>query len=72
MTQKQWSEEAAMLFRNHVEDRALVAQVDSVAEGTSQLWRCKLTVYLVDTSLDKDLWIHSMMADISSELSSAP
>ncbi|KAM8879216.1 tudor domain-containing protein 7A [Spinachia spinachia] len=71
MTQKQWSEEAAMLFRNHVEDRALVAQVDSVAEVQSQLWQCRLTVYLVDTTLDKDLWIHSMMADIGSELSSA-
>ncbi|XP_054460020.1 LOW QUALITY PROTEIN: tudor domain-containing protein 7A [Anoplopoma fimbria] len=72
MTQHQWSEEASMLFRNHVEDRALVAQVESVSEVKSQLWQCKLTVYLVDTTFeDKDLWIHSMMAEISGELSSA-
>ncbi|TNN64370.1 Tudor domain-containing protein 7B [Liparis tanakae] len=72
MTQAQWSEEASMLFRNHVENRALVAQVDSVSEVTAQLWQCRLTVYLVDTTYEeKDLWIHSMMADISSELSSA-
>ncbi|XP_056265628.1 tudor domain-containing protein 7A isoform X2 [Pseudoliparis swirei] len=72
MTQAQWSEEASMLFRNHVENRALVAQVDSVSEVAAQLWRCRFSVYLVDTTYEeKDLWIHSMMADISSELSSA-
>ncbi|XP_068583840.1 tudor domain-containing protein 7A isoform X2 [Cebidichthys violaceus] len=70
MTQHQWSEEASMLFRNHVEDQALVAQVESVSEVRSQLWQCRLTVFLVDTTFDdKDLWIHSMMEDISSELS---
>ncbi|XP_075946876.1 tudor domain-containing protein 7A [Anarhichas minor] len=70
MKQHQWSEEASMLFRNHVEDRALVAQVESVSEVRSQLWQCRLTVFLVDTTFeDKDLWIHGMMADISSELS---
>uniref|UniRef100_A0A8C3GCX2 Tudor domain containing 7 a n=1 Tax=Cyclopterus lumpus TaxID=8103 RepID=A0A8C3GCX2_CYCLU len=67
-----WSEEASMLFRNHVENRALVAQVYSVSEVTSQLWQSRLTVYLVDTTYEeKDLWIHSLMADISGELSSA-
>ncbi|XP_034386971.1 tudor domain-containing protein 7A isoform X2 [Cyclopterus lumpus] len=72
MTQPQWSEEASMLFRNHVENRALVAQVYSVSEVTSQLWQSRLTVYLVDTTYEeKDLWIHSLMADISGELSSA-
>ncbi|KAK9539920.1 hypothetical protein VZT92_002404 [Zoarces viviparus] len=69
MTQHQWSEEASMLFRNHVEDRALVAQVESMSEVGSQLWQCRLTVFLVDTSLEgNDLWIHGMMADITSEL----
>ncbi|XP_034543160.1 tudor domain-containing protein 7A-like isoform X2 [Notolabrus celidotus] len=75
LTHIHWSEETSMLFRNHVEDRALVAQVESVQEASEvkgQLWERKLTVYLVDTTLDeKDLWIHSIMADLSGELSSA-
>ncbi|KAK5866187.1 hypothetical protein PBY51_020397 [Eleginops maclovinus] len=72
MTQHQWSEEASMLFRNHVEDRALVAQVESVFEVKRELWERRLTVYLVDTtSEERDLWIHSLMADIGGELSSA-
>ncbi|CAK6976620.1 tudor domain-containing protein 7A [Scomber scombrus] len=75
VTQHQWSEEASMLFRNHVEKRALVAQVESVqdkSEVKGELWERKLTVYLVDTGLeDRDLWIHSIMADIGGELSSA-
>ncbi|XP_072239886.1 tudor domain-containing protein 7A [Leuresthes tenuis] len=75
MTQQQWSEEASMLFRNHVEKRALVAQVESVqdvSEVKGELWKRRLTVYLVDTTLeDRDLWIHSIMADIGVELSSA-
>lgn len=64
-----------MLFRNHVEKRALVAQVESmqeISEAKGELWERKLTVYLVDTETqDKDLWIHSIMADIGGELSSA-
>lgn len=64
-----------MLFRNHVEKRALVAQVESVQDGSEvkgELWERRLTVYLVDTGLeDRDLWIHSMMAGIGGELSSA-
>ncbi|XP_074486805.1 tudor domain-containing protein 7A [Sebastes fasciatus] len=72
MTQHQWSEEASMLFRNHVEDRALVAQVKSVSEVKGELWERGMTVYLVDTTVDdSDLWIHSIMADIGDELSSA-
>ncbi|KAM4584761.1 tudor domain-containing protein 7A [Odontesthes bonariensis] len=71
----QWSEEASMLFRNHVEKRALVAQVESVqdvSEVKGEPWKRRLTVYLVDTTLeDNDLWIHSIMADIGVELSSA-
>lgn len=58
-----------MLFRNRVEQRALVAQVESfqdVAEEVKDdLWRRKLTVYLVDTTLeDEDLWIHCIMAEM--------
>ncbi|KAM9363643.1 tudor domain-containing protein 7A [Symphorus nematophorus] len=71
VTQHQWSEEASILFRNHVEDRALVAQVESVqelSEVKGELWERRLTVYLVDTTLeDRDLWIHTVMAgDLSS------
>ncbi|XP_026214692.1 tudor domain-containing protein 7A isoform X2 [Anabas testudineus] len=75
VTQHQWSEEACMLFRNHVEKRALVAHVESVqdvSEVKGELWERRLTVYLVDTTLeDRDLWIHNIMADIGGELSSA-
>uniref|UniRef100_A0A3P8S344 Tudor domain containing 7 a n=1 Tax=Amphiprion percula TaxID=161767 RepID=A0A3P8S344_AMPPE len=75
VAQQQWSEEASMLFRNHVEKRALVAQVESVhqmSEVKGELWACRLTVYLVDTTMeDRDLWIHSIMTDINGELSSA-
>uniref|UniRef100_A0A3Q1ESJ4 Tudor domain containing 7 a n=1 Tax=Acanthochromis polyacanthus TaxID=80966 RepID=A0A3Q1ESJ4_9TELE len=75
VAQQQWSEEASMLFRNHVEKRALVAQVESVQEMSEvkgELWACRLTVYLVDTTMeDRDLWIHSIMTDISGELASA-
>lgn len=64
-----------MFFRNHVEKRALVAHVDSVQEVSEikgDLWERRLTVYLVDTTVeDSDLWIHSIMADIGGELSSA-
>ncbi|KAM9769521.1 tudor domain-containing protein 7A [Menidia menidia] len=75
VTHRQWSEETSMLFRNHVEKRALVAQVESVqdmSEVKGEVWKRMLTVYLVDTSLeDKDLWIHRVMADIGDELASA-
>uniref|UniRef100_A0A3B3BKB5 Tudor domain containing 7 n=1 Tax=Oryzias melastigma TaxID=30732 RepID=A0A3B3BKB5_ORYME len=69
VTQCQWSPAACMLFRNRVEQRALVAQVESfqdVAEEVKDdLWRRKLTVYLVDTTLeDEDLWIHCIMAEM--------
>ncbi|XP_070684167.1 tudor domain-containing protein 7A [Pempheris klunzingeri] len=75
VTRHQWSEEASMLFRNHVEGRALVAQVESVkelSEGKGELWERRLTVYLVDTAMEeRDLWIHSTMANIGGEQSSA-
>ncbi|XP_054897717.1 tudor domain-containing protein 7A isoform X3 [Poeciliopsis prolifica] len=75
VAQRQWSEETSSLFRNHVERRALVAQVESVRDASEvkgELSARRLTVYLVDTSLEeKDVWIHSIMADIENELSSA-
>ncbi|XP_014824968.1 PREDICTED: tudor domain-containing protein 7A-like isoform X2 [Poecilia mexicana] len=75
VAQRQWSEETSSLFRNHVERRALVAQVESVQEASEvkgELSARRLTVYLVDTSSEeKDIWIHSIMADIENELSSA-
>nr|XP_057921530.1 tudor domain-containing protein 7A [Doryrhamphus excisus] len=68
---RQWSEEASMVFRNHVEKHALVAQIESVqdlSEVMGELWGRKLTVYLVDTNVEfKDLWIHSLMEDMCSE-----
>ncbi|XP_011611366.2 tudor domain-containing protein 7A isoform X1 [Takifugu rubripes] len=68
----QWSHEASMLFRKHVEHRPLVAKVESLSDVKGYLWNCRLSVYLVDTSLeDKDIWIHSLMADISAEPSRA-
>ncbi|XP_057700534.1 tudor domain-containing protein 7A [Corythoichthys intestinalis] len=63
-----WSEEASMFFRSHVEKQGLVAQIESVEDETEvkkELWDCRLTVYLVDTKIEeKDVWIHSIMADI--------
>lgn len=58
-----------------MERRALVAQVESVRDASElkgELSARRLTVYLVDTSSEeKDVWIHSIMADIENELSSA-
>ncbi|KAM9856959.1 tudor domain-containing protein 7A [Aulostomus maculatus] len=75
VAQQQWSEEASVLFRNNVEGQALVAQVESVQEVSEvkgELGERRLTVFLVDTrSEDRDLWIHSIMADIVTELSFA-
>ncbi|XP_056136395.1 tudor domain-containing protein 7A [Lampris incognitus] len=78
VTHCQWSEEASILFRNHVENRALVAQVECVQEARApmspqvkgELQERSLTVYLVDTSDKvKDVWIHDVMADINKKLS---
>ncbi|KAM9314809.1 tudor domain-containing protein 7A-like [Pholidichthys leucotaenia] len=66
VTHQQWSEEACERFRKYVEGRALVAQVVSVEDvSEGENWDCRLVVYLVDTSDDKDLWIHSLMEDIN-------
>ncbi|KAM4603890.1 tudor domain-containing protein 7A [Polymixia lowei] len=79
LEQGQWSEEASMVFRNHVEKRALVAQVESVQEVSQtgsevrgEIRERRLTVYLVDTSDEKDdVWIHDIMVDVASKLSAA-
>ncbi|XP_004711050.1 tudor domain-containing protein 7 [Echinops telfairi] len=67
--QLQWSTEASMVFRNHVEKKPLVALVQSVTENANP-WDRKVVVYLVDTSLpDTDIWIHDFMAEYLVELS---
>ncbi|XP_026792344.3 tudor domain-containing protein 7B isoform X1 [Pangasianodon hypophthalmus] len=68
---RQWSEEASIVFRNHVEKKPMVAQVESVQEA-EQPWDRKLTVYLVDTSQeDSDIWVHDLMAEFTDELTKA-
>lgn len=68
---RQWSEEASIVFRNHVEKKAMVAQVESVQEA-EQPWDRKLAVYLVDTSQeDSDIWVHDLMAEFTEELTKA-
>uniref|UniRef100_A0A8C5KHT7 Tudor domain-containing protein 7 n=1 Tax=Jaculus jaculus TaxID=51337 RepID=A0A8C5KHT7_JACJA len=65
----QWSEEASMVFRNHVEKKPLVALVQTVTENTNP-WDRKVVVYLVDTSLpDTDTWIHDFMSQYLVEIS---
>ncbi|KAK1175674.1 tudor domain-containing protein 7B-like [Acipenser oxyrinchus oxyrinchus] len=69
--QKQWSEEASIVFRNHVEKKPLVAQLDTVHES-SHPWERKVVVYLVDTSHEEaDIWIHDIMYEFIEELSKA-
>ncbi|XP_015252455.1 PREDICTED: tudor domain-containing protein 7B-like isoform X1 [Cyprinodon variegatus] len=65
--QKQWSEEASIVFRNHVEKKPLVAQLEAVQEGANP-WDRKLTVFLVDTSQEeRDIWVHDIMAEFADE-----
>lgn len=67
--QRQWSEEASIVFRNHVEKKPLVAQLEAVQEATNP-WDRKLTVFLVDTSQEeRDIWMHDIMAEFGDELS---
>lgn len=55
-----------------MEHRALVAKVERVLDVKGHLWECRLLAYLVDTSMeDTDLWIHSLMADVWDEPSTA-
>ncbi|XP_044295511.1 tudor domain-containing protein 7 isoform X2 [Varanus komodoensis] len=68
---QQWSEEASIVFRNHVEKKALVAQVQAVIDGANP-WDRKVVVYLVDTSLpDTDIWIHDIMTQYCMEIAKA-
>ncbi|KAJ8371655.1 hypothetical protein AAFF_G00303310 [Aldrovandia affinis] len=68
---RQWSEEASIVFRNHVEKKPLVAQVESVQEA-AQAWDRKVAVYLVDTSQeDNDVWVHDIMTEFADEQSKA-
>uniref|UniRef100_A0A6Q2XWB5 Tudor domain-containing protein 7B n=1 Tax=Esox lucius TaxID=8010 RepID=A0A6Q2XWB5_ESOLU len=61
--QRQWSEEASIVFRNHVEKKPLVAQLEAVQEAHHP-WDRKLTVFLVDTSQEeRDIWVHDIMAE---------
>ncbi|XP_075943087.1 tudor domain-containing protein 7B [Anarhichas minor] len=65
---RQWSEEAAIVFRNHVEKKPLVAQLEAVQEATNP-WDRKLMVFLVDTSQEeRDVWVHDIMAEFAEEL----
>ncbi|KAM4708569.1 tudor domain-containing protein 7 isoform 1-T2 [Discoglossus pictus] len=66
---EQWSEEASIVFRNHVEKKPLVALVQAVYENIRP-WDRKVVVYIVDTSLpDTDIWVHDLMSEYLVELS---
>lgn len=65
---RQWSEEASIVFRNHVEKKPLVAQLESVQEA-SQPWDRKVVIFLVDTSQEeRDIWLHDIMAELTDEM----
>lgn len=65
---RQWSEEASIVFRNHVEKKPLVAQLEAIQEAAYP-WDRKLTVFLVDTSQEeRDIWVHDIMAEFADEL----
>ncbi|KAM4051058.1 tudor domain-containing protein 7 [Anomaloglossus baeobatrachus] len=66
---EQWSEEAAIVFRNHVEKKPLVALIQDIHESTNP-WDRKVVAYIVDTTLpDTDIWIHDLMSEYLVELS---
>ncbi|XP_038854972.1 tudor domain-containing protein 7A-like [Salvelinus namaycush] len=66
-----WSEAASIVFRNHVEKKPLVAQVECVVEAEFP-WDRKVIVYLVDTSREEtDIWVHNIMTDFPEEQSTA-
>ncbi|XP_035004438.2 tudor domain-containing protein 7B isoform X2 [Hippoglossus stenolepis] len=65
---RQWSEEASIVFRNHVEKKPLVAQLENLQEAKNP-WERKLTVFLVDTSQEeRDIWVHDIMAEFADEI----
>ncbi|NXS92156.1 TDRD7 protein, partial [Jacana jacana] len=66
---QQWSEEASIMFRNLVEKKPLVAQIQAVNEGTNS-WDRKIVTFLVDTSHpDTDIWIHDFVSQSLVEFS---
>ncbi|XP_060619749.2 tudor domain-containing protein 7 [Anolis sagrei] len=66
---QQWSEEASIVFRNHIEKKPLVAQVQAIIDAPNS-WDRKAVVYLVDTSLpETDIWIHDIMTQYCMEIS---
>ncbi|KFQ68226.1 Tudor domain-containing protein 7, partial [Phaethon lepturus] len=66
---QQWSEEASIVFRNLVEKKPLVAQIQAVNESTNS-WDRKIVTFLVDTSLpDTDIWIHDFVSQSLVEFS---
>lgn len=57
------------MFRNHVENKPLVALIQAVHESANS-WDRKVVAYLVDTSLpDTDLWVHDIMSEYLVEFS---
>lgn len=59
------------MFRNHVEKKPLVAQLESVQEA-SHPWDRKVVIYLVDTSQEeRDIWLHDIMAEFTDEMTNA-
>uniref|UniRef100_A0A087XE00 Tudor domain containing 7 b n=1 Tax=Poecilia formosa TaxID=48698 RepID=A0A087XE00_POEFO len=67
--QRLWSEEASIVFRNHVEKKPLVAQLEAMQDADNP-WDRKLSVFLVDTSHEEhDVWIHDIMAEFADEQS---
>ncbi|KAM6303857.1 tudor domain-containing protein 7 isoform 2-T3 [Podargus strigoides] len=66
---QQWSEEASIVFRNLVEKKPLVAQIQAVNESTNS-WDRKIVTFLVDTSHpDTDIWIHDFVSQSFVEFS---
>ncbi|NXM67956.1 TDRD7 protein, partial [Serilophus lunatus] len=66
---QQWSEEASIVFRNLVEKKPFVAQIQSVNESTNS-WDRKIVTFLVDTSLPHiDTWIHDFVSQSLVEFS---
>ncbi|XP_005799697.1 tudor domain-containing protein 7B [Xiphophorus maculatus] len=67
--QRLWSEEASIVFRNHVEKKPLVAQLEATQDAVNP-WDRKLSVFLADTSHEEhDVWIHDIMAEFADEQS---
>uniref|UniRef100_A0A8C3Y3I2 Tudor domain containing 7 n=1 Tax=Catharus ustulatus TaxID=91951 RepID=A0A8C3Y3I2_CATUS len=66
---QQWSEEASIVFRNLVEKKPFVAQIQAVSDSTNS-WDRKIVTFLVDTSLPHiDRWIHDFVSQSLVEFS---